>query len=52
MTMSASMFLRRIYTPATIPAEQIAALTRIVMKTIILPSGNAFGADDIDGFTG
>ena len=24
---------------------------RIVMKTIILPSGNAFGVDDIDGFT-
>jgi hypothetical protein len=26
-------------------------LTRIVMKTIILPSGNAFGVDDIDGVT-
>jgi hypothetical protein len=30
---------------------QIGALTRIVMKTIILPSGNAFGVDDINGFT-
>jgi hypothetical protein len=28
---------------------QITALTRIVMKTIILPSGNAFGVDDNDG---
>jgi hypothetical protein len=26
-------------------------LPRIVMKTIILPSGNAFGVDDIDGVT-
>jgi hypothetical protein len=30
---------------------QIAAPTRIVMKTIILPSGSAFGVDDIDGIT-
>ena len=30
---------------------QIALLTRIVMKTIILPSGSAFGVDDIDGIT-
>jgi len=28
-----------------------AAPTRIVMKTIILPSGGAFGVDDIDGIT-
>jgi hypothetical protein len=30
---------------------QIAATIRIVMKTIILPSGNAFGVDDNNGFT-
>jgi hypothetical protein len=30
---------------------QITALTLIVMKTIILPSGNAFGVDDNDGIT-
>ena len=30
---------------------QIRQATRIVMKTIILPEGNAFGADDIDSRT-
>jgi hypothetical protein len=30
---------------------QIAAPTRIVMRTIILPSGSAFGVDDVDGIT-
>jgi hypothetical protein len=33
-----------------LPAGQIAARTWIVMKTIFLPSGNAFGVDDNDGF--
>jgi hypothetical protein len=30
---------------------QIAGPTRIVMRTIILPSGSAFGVDDVDGIT-
>jgi hypothetical protein len=32
-------------------SRQITALTRIVMKTINMPSGNAFGVDDNDGLT-
>jgi hypothetical protein len=34
-----------------LPAGKSRRLTRIVMKTIILLSGNAFGADDTDAFT-
>jgi len=34
-----------------LPTGKSAVLPRIVMKTIILPSGNAFGVDDIDGVT-
>jgi len=32
-------------------SRQIAALTRIVVKTSIWSSGNAFGVDDNDGLS-